>query len=110
MRAGLTAVENAGPFRPRAGGAGAAEIATTDKRIGDARFRASGGRGLRGPLGLVLAGGEMGDHLVPLLRRRLGPVHDQAERGDLDAVAAALLGAIERLIGLREQRLDVEQP
>ena len=38
----------------------------------------------------------------------LGAIENEFDRGNLDPVAAGVLGAIERVIGLREQRREVE--
>ena len=37
-----------------------------------------------------------------------GAIEDELDRSDLDAIAAGVLGAIKRVIGLRQQRREVE--
>ena len=44
------------------------------------------------------------------LGKRIAALLDEVARGDLDPVAAAFLGVVERLVGLGQQFLQIEWP
>src|SRR6202521_4759860 len=58
------------------------------------------GRGFRGQLG--------GRRLEKIERAAPGAIEDQLDRSDLDADAAGVFGAVERMIGQRQHRRKVE--